>query len=111
MYIISMNRSRNRKDVYYLNQIWRRLLESDGPNPGIHKNTIVYEGTNHMRKQCEASRDERYVHYLGTRYRKLDRLAEENLDSIHYPLAYPSRNQTEILYLKESRNWRILMKQ
>ena len=46
MYIISMNRSRNRKDVYYLNQIWRIPLESEDPNPGIDKNTIVYKENN-----------------------------------------------------------------
>jgi hypothetical protein len=96
MYIISMNRSRNRKDVYYLNQIWERLLESDGPNPVIDKNTIIYERTNDKTMHCEVPRDERYVHYLGTRYPKLDRLAEEYLDSIHYLLANPYRKHTEI---------------
>jgi hypothetical protein len=63
MYIISMNRSRNRKDVYYLNQIWRRLLDSEGPSQGIDKNTIVYAETNDKTKHCKVPRDD--VHYVG----------------------------------------------
>jgi hypothetical protein len=79
MYIISMNRSRNRKDVYYLNQIWRIPLESEDPNPGIDKNTIVYKENN----DTTVLRDERYVHSLRTRYPRFDRFAAENLESIH----------------------------
>jgi hypothetical protein len=107
MYIISMNRSRNRKDVYYLNQIWRIPLESEGPNPGIDKYTIVYKENNDTTKHCEVLRDERYVHYIGTRYPRFDRFEAENLDSIS-PLANPYRKQTEIF---DSRNWRFLIKQ
>jgi hypothetical protein len=77
------------------------------PNPEIDKNTIAYKETNETTKHCEVSRDERYVHYIGTRCPRLDRLGEENLDCIH-PLANPYRKQTEIF---DSRNWRILIKQ
>ena len=90
MYIISMNRSRNRKDVYYLNQIWRIPLESEGHNPGIDQNIIVYKENNDTTKHCEVLRDERYVHSLRTRYPRSDRFAVENLESIH-PLANPYR--------------------
>jgi len=85
-----MNRSRNRKDVYYLNQIWRIPLESEGPNLGIDQNTIVYKENNDTTKHCEVLRDERYVYSLRTRYPRFDRFAVENLESIH-PLANPYR--------------------
>jgi len=55
--------------------VWERLLESDGPYPGIDKNVIVSDES----YDTTDPEDERFVHPLGTKYPRLDILTEEHL--------------------------------
>jgi|SRR5215469_5707590 len=69
-----VNRLGNRNHVYSLNPVWERQLESDGLNPGIDNNVILFKES-HDTTNLE---DERFVHPLETKYPRLDILAEEH---------------------------------
>jgi hypothetical protein len=64
--------SGNGKDIYVLNPISQKLLESVH-SPGIDKKAIVFEDTT---KYCVKHKHKRIVHYRDTRYPRLDRLIE-----------------------------------